>query len=887
LQNAAEACTTEGVEITAAGTWKFMELLERASQLQALNSALSQVKAREGQGCVALVYGEAGIGKTSLVEHFLDEHKARWRILQGVCDSLFTPRPLGPLHDIALQTQGQLPSLLDSESKRTAIFSACLNELQQQATILVIEDVHWADEATLDLLKYLGRRIRQTISLMILTYRDDEVGADHPLRILLGDLASSHALHRIPVTHLSKDAVYELAKNKKVDSLELHRLTNGNPFFVTEVLAVERGIPETVRDAVLARAARLSSSARAVLEAAAVIGSHVEPWLLSNIVGKESMNVEECIAKGMLQAQGEYYAFRHELARQTILESISSQRKITLHRLALDALKESPATRDDLARLANHAEGTKDASAVLEYAPAAARKASTASSHREAAALYKLALRFSDVLPPAERADLLEAYADESGKISQIGEEITARQKALEIWRKLGNRLKEGENLAHLSTIFVMNGQNAEAEQASRAAIEMLEAFPANAQLTLAYSIQANQRMLNLDFADAVRWGEKAIALAERFEDIENLRATYTTIGAALIFTDPERGRVTLEHGLSLARESGLEMSIIGSLNVFANACCQVYQFALANRYLSEGLAFATEHDLDHSYLFLLATQALSHLYQGRWDESATAASSVLQRHGGNAVTRAIALVVLARLRARRGDPDVMTVLNEALELTPPTDSLMRLGRIWAARVEALWLADHHEQAREEASAAFDMAVGKQHAWFTGEMAFWQWRMGKEIMLPQWTASPYALQIAGDWRGAAEEWEERGCPYEQAMALMDGDEAAQLAALEIFERLGARPIIEILKRQMRAQGIHIPRGPRPATRENPFGLTAREMEVLSCLAESLSNNAIAKKLSISTRTAEHHIASILQKMGVGSRAEAVALALKENLLPSE
>jgi DNA-binding CsgD family transcriptional regulator/tetratricopeptide (TPR) repeat protein len=863
-----------------------MELLERSSQLQALNSALSQVRAREGEGCVALVYGEAGIGKTSLIEHFIKGHKHSWRVLQGACDSLFTPRPLGPLYDIALQLSGNLLNLLDSESNRTAIFSACLNELKEQKTILVIEDVHWADEATLDLLKYLGRRIRQTVSLMILTYRDDEIGADHPVQILLGDLASSQALHRIPVSPLSKDAVHELAKNKRVDSFELHRLTNGNPFFVTEVLAVESGIPETVRDAVLARAARLSSSARGVLEAAAVIGSRVEPWLLSNIAGAESIYVEECIARGMLQSQVEYYAFRHELARQTILDSISLQRKIALHRLALNALKESPETRDDLARLANHAEGTKDAEAVLEYAAATARQASAASSHREAAALYKLALRFSDGLLPAERAELLEAYADESGTISQIGEEITARRKALEIWRNLGNLLKQGENLAHLSHIFVMNGRNTEAEQASRAAIEMLEALPATAQLALAYSIQANQRMLNLDFTEAVQWGEKAIALAERFEDKANLRATYTTVGAALIFTDFDNGRTTLEYNLSLARESGLERSIVGALQVFANACCQVYQFVLADRYLSEGLAFAVERDLDYSCLFLLATQALSHLYQGRWNECVVSASSVLQRHGANAVTRAIALVVLARLRARRGDPEVMTVLDEALELTPPTDSLMRLGRIWAARVEALWLADHYEQALEEASAAFDVAVGKQHAWFTGEMAFWQWRMGKQVSLPPWTAKPFALQIAGDWHGAAEEWKERGCPYEQAMALTDGDEAAQLVALEIFERLGARPIMEKLKQKMRAQGISIPRGPRAATRENPHGLTAREMEVVALIAQGKSNREIAIVMTVGEKTIETYVTRILNKLNFESRVQIATWAIEKGLSSS-
>ncbi|HMD81885.1 MAG TPA: AAA family ATPase, partial [Anaerolineales bacterium] len=414
-----------------------MELLERASQLLALNSALSQVKAREGQGCIALVYGEAGIGKTALVEHFLDEHKARWRILQGACDSLFTPRPLGPLHDIALQAQGQLPTLLESEANRTAIFSACLNELKERATILVIEDVHWVDEATLDLLKYLGRRIRQTVSLLILTYRDDEIGVDHPLRILLGDLATSHALYRIPVSPLSKEAVRELAKNKRVNSVELHRLTNGNPFFVTEVLAVESGIPETVRDAVLARAARLSLSARAVLDAAAVIGSRVEAWLLSNIVGAEFARVEECIARGMLQSQDKYYAFRHELARQTILEAISVQRKITLHRMVLNALRESPETRNDLARLANHAEGTKDANAVLEYAPAAARQASALGAHRQASLHYRIALQYGDLVSVEERAELHDTYSDECDFADQMSEAEQSQQQALRLWREL------------------------------------------------------------------------------------------------------------------------------------------------------------------------------------------------------------------------------------------------------------------------------------------------------------------------------------------------------------------------------------------------------------------------------------------------------------------
>jgi DNA-binding CsgD family transcriptional regulator len=225
-------------------------------------------------------------------------------------------------------------------------------------------------------------------------------------------------------------------------------------------------------------------------------------------------------------------------------------------------------------------------------------------------------------------------------------------------------------------------------------------------------------------------------------------------------------------------------------------------------------------------------------------------------------------------------------MLDEGLALSTQVGAFRReYARV--ARAELAWLASDNDRAIEEARAVYDMVMSKEHPWVLGELAFWRWRAGDEFTPPAWIAKPFALQIAGDWRGAADEWEGRGCPYEQALALMDGDETAQLAALEIFERLKAIPAAEKLKQKMRSQGTRVRRGPRPATRENPYGLTAREMEVLASLVEGLNNNAIAKKLTLSTRTVEHHITSILQKMEVTSRNEAVALALKENLLPFE
>ena len=857
-----------------------MELLERDLHLKALHSALSEA---DSEGRVALIYGEAGIGKTSLVDHFIKEQDKSWRILWGVCDSLFTPRPLGPLHDIAPQTQGNLLKLLDSECNREAIFSACLNELKREKTIFVVEDVHWADEATLDLLKYLGRRVRQTKSLLILTYRDDEIDMDHPLRFLLGDLAPSHALHRIPVSSLTNEAVRELARNKNIDPVALHDMTNGNPFFVTEVLAVGSGIPETVRDAVLARAARLSLSARGVLEAAAVIGSRVEPWLLSNIVGAGSANVEECIARGMLQFQGDNYTFRNELARQTILETIFLERRLALHRMVLSVLKESSETRNDLARLANHAEGTKDVSAVLEYAPAAAQQASAASSHREAIALYQLALRFADSLPPVRHAQMLEAYEVELWYANQMAERMIALQKAIELWHSIGDRLREGDNVGTLAVTCYMIGRKAEAEQASQSAIAILEALPPGPELARAYKSQCFIRMENRDCAQAIIWGEKAIALAEQCADLETVARACNYAGMSLLVIDYERGRAFMERSLHIGREADLPFTIAGTLANFSQTLVELYKFEEAERYLTEGISYATEHDDEYHLQEMLTWQAFARFHQGQWSEANETLLKVLPRPNLDLLVYNYALLALGRLRVRLGEASALAMLDEGLALSMQVGAAS-LEYARAARAELGWLAGDQDRAIEEARAVYDIAVSKEHPWVAGDLAFWRWRVGDDFDPPSWIAKPFALQIAGDWRGAAEEWERCGCPYEQALALMDGDESSQLAALEIFERLGARPIIEILKQKMRAEGISIPRGPRPATRENPFGLTAREMEVLVCLGERLNNSAIAKQLSLSTRTVEHHIASILQKMEVQSRNEAVASALKNNLL---
>ena len=855
-----------------------MELLERDIPLAELDDALRQAVAGNGQ--VVLVSGEAGIGKSSLVEHFTRRQR-EVRVLWGVCDALFTPRPLGPLHDIAAQTKGELARLLRAESGRPAIFTACLNEFRSRPGIVVFEDIHWADEATLDLLKFLGRRIQRTPALLLATYRDDELGPQHPLRLLLGDLATSTAMRRLTLAPLSVAAVRLLAAEGLVDVEKLHQQTGGNPFYVTEVLATGQGsgVPLTVRDAVLARVARLSLSGRAVLNAAAVIGARIEPWLLAEVTQAEARAVDESLDLGILLAQGEMLAFRHELARQALLDAIPPHQCAFLNRAVLDALLAAPVTQNDVTRLAHHAEAADNVEAVLELAPAAAKAAAAASAHREAAALYALALRYAAHLAPVDLAPLLDSYASESFLIGQLQEGIAARRQAYEVWRAANNSLKQGANLAHLTILLLTAGQNAEAEQTSKTAIELLEQLPPGHELALAYRVRATLYLVSRDCRQAITLAEKALALGQRFGDTAVQATAHNTIGTAWLFVDYEHGREYLEQRLAVALEADLEARAGTIYANLGSGSGELYHFTQARRYLAEGIAYATERDLDHNRLYMLAWLALTQLYLGHWAEAANAAAEVLRRSDVSAISRIVGLVALGRLHCRRGDPGAHATLDEALKLAIQTDTVQRLAPVRAARAEAAWLAGNRQQALEDARAVYDLAVSKQHPWFTGELAFWRWRAGDRVDVPEWTAVPFARQMAGDWQAAAAAWEALGCPYEQARALADGDSEAQKAALAILEQLDAQPLAEAVRQKLRAAGVQtITRGPRAATRENPFGLTNRQVEILELLTENLTNAEIAARLHISPKTVDHHVSAVLAKLDVPSREEAAELA---------
>jgi DNA-binding CsgD family transcriptional regulator len=855
-------------------------VLERSHELAALAAARAEVS-DTGRGRLVLIAGEAGIGKTALVDAFCATLPDA-RVLRGGCDPLLTARPLGPLADIAEHTGGELAELIDHGAAGAALLGAFARELRRAPSVIILEDLHWADEATLDFLLLFGRRIETVPALTLVTFRDDELDRAHPLRVVIGDLPRATA-RRLSLGPLSAEAVAQLARGAELDPGDLYRQTAGNPFFVTEALAAGgASLPDTVRDAVLARAARLEPGARDLLDAVAIVPSHVELWLLEALVAGNLSHLERCLASGMLHVIDGAVAFRHEIARTAIQDVLPPDRALRLHRGAVAALADPPRGRPDFARLAHHAEAAGAADAVLSYAPDAAERAAVLGAHREAAAQFARALRFADRLSAERRASLLERRAYECYLTGAIGQAIAARTAALTEYRSLGDQRGQGDTHRWLSRLAWFAGDNVEAEAQAQRAVELLDELPPGPELAMAQSNMAQLRMLAYDHDGALDWGSRATALAERLGETEILVHALNNVGMARLESGRGRGE-ELERSLALATEAGLEEHVARGHTNLGSSSVEMRDYPRASRHLGEGIAYCFERDLDSWGLYMTGWRARLDLEQGRWDEAAAAAAAVLRRPGTAVPSRITPLTVLGRLRARRGDPDVWGPLDEALELAAGTGEVQRLLPVALARAEARWLGGEPDAVADETDGVLELATARATIWGLGELLAWRRRAGlTDPPLAREPAEPWRLELAGRGAAASRAFTELGCAYDAALAaLADDDEALLRHSHAELLRLGAHTSAAHVARVMRDRGVRdLRQGPRASTRENPAGLTARELDVVALLSEGLRNAQIADRLVVSRKTVDHHVSAILGKLGVSTRTEAAAEAVR-------
>ncbi len=858
-------------------------VLERDDLLAELRSYLDE--ASEGRGMMAFVAGEAGIGKTTLVRTLRQDLGDAVKVLWGACDPLSTPRPLSPLLDIAADRDSGISDVMTEGADPYDLFGALVAHLKSgvRPTMVVVEDLHWADQATLDFIRYVGRRVPETKSLVVATFRDDEIGPDHPLRPVLGDLASSRDwVRRLKLPPLSERALEVLAGDREVDVVDLHRITGGNAFFVTEILAGDESLPASVSDAVLARVNRLDTDARRVVEVTSIAPRALEVDYAVRLAGTDLAAAERSVHAGVVIGEGRFLRFRHELARSAVEESMLPARRIDFHRRMVDLLEDE--VEPDLARLAHHAVRTGDAYLVHRFAPKAADEAAARGAHRQAAEFLEAAVTHAGGVSPGVEAELRMKLAWELFIINrpEVASEHAAA--AVDLHRPSGDRIALGRALSARARID-WNLSPDEARATIQEAISVLLDEPPGQPLAYAYYQAAHFNMLARNHDLAIEFCGKCIETAESVGATDEREIGVLTLGTTELVTgDVDRGIELLLGVIERARTRDDYRRRLVALSMLGTGGGEARRYPDAARWLEEAIGLARGFDEDYTASYSTAWLARIAFEIGDWDRAASLAATV--DHQGAVICRLTADGALARVRVRRGDPGAVELLEELRHLGEGQE-LQHRWPTTAGRAELAWLRG--EMAKVEATARpdFERALNTDSPWAKGEMGFWMWRAGGIDEPPEGAAEPWARHIAGDWEAAIRAWQALGCPYEEAMARADsGTEENLRSALDIFQRLGARPAADWTRPLLRELGIEqVPPRPREATRVRPAMLTARQMEVLGLVTEGLTDAEIAERLFISPKTAGHHVSAILRKLGVRSRTEAAAAALKMGIAP--
>jgi DNA-binding CsgD family transcriptional regulator len=851
-------------------------LLERDSELAALSGVLREAAA--SRGSVALVSGEAGIGKSTLVREIAPLVR-NGRYLLGACDDLSTRRTLGPFRDLAGSVAAELTRAVQEASDRDRVLAALRSELARRPhpAVLVVEDVHWADDATLDALHYLVRRVPHLPALLVLTFRDYEVGRNHPLHDVLAAARQAAPVLHLSLEPLSRRAVGELSGDSGADPEQVYAVTAGNPFFVTEVVAVGGDrVPPTVMEAVLARARRLDRTTRDLLERLSVVPSALEPWLvdrLASAVGGISA-LAPAEEHGLVHVSPERVVFRHELTRRAIADSLPASRRIELNRSVLDALLAYGEA--DLSRLVHHAREASNTEAVLRFAPDAAREAASAGAHREAAAHYRLVLTHRDRFPPGEQADLLEAYAVECYTLGAAADAVKAQARAVELRERLGDESALGSSLRWLSRMHWWAGETAYAEQAARRAIAVLERGTDTRQLALALSNRSQLLSLAYHCEESIEVGRRAAALAREVGDQAVLSHALTNVGMSQYTIGEPTGYQVLAEALGIALAAGETDHALRAHVAISSGYLDDFRLEEAADVLGSGIELADRAEQVAYLRFLSLERARLHLLRGDWDGVWRDAGFGLD--SPQVPLRWGALLAIGRMQLRRGHEDGERMLREGLALGTGMAELQRTAPMAAALAEAAWLRGEPAEARQVAEPAFAEARELGALAHEAELGFWLGLASAEVP-PTGSDRPYALLGSGRWRDAAAAWERAGAPYERALAMfMSDDSDILLAALDGLTPLGADALARRFRRRLRELGVtHLPRGPTRATRANAAGLTARQAEVLQLIGQGLTNAQIADRLVLSVRTVDSHVSAVLNKLGVHTRQEAAHL----------
>jgi DNA-binding CsgD family transcriptional regulator/tetratricopeptide (TPR) repeat protein len=870
-----------------------IELIEREDAHQLLMSTYQA--ARNGAGRSILLSGEAGVGKSALVRRFVNEINAECRVFQGGCELLSTPRPLGPVQDFASAIGGEVELFVREGEKAARISQALLGELSQtdKPTVLVFEDIHWADHATLDLIKFLGRRIAHQTALVLITYRDDELDSDHDLHTTIGELPSA-ATQRIRLRPLSRDGVATLMHKAGRPIANLYEITGGNPFFVTALLRDDGSVgydsSVSIRDMVFSRVRRLSSSARQLCELLSVVPGQFELSMLQAIAEQPVVEaIDLCVSAGMVELNGTFLRYRHELARQAIEDGLSVSRARQLHSLVFDGLDASKGVA--LARLVHHAAKAGRGARVLELAPRAAAEARRLGAHREALTYYEHLLPNLDQAVRSTQAEILEGWAYAQAAVGWPDEAVfNALIKAVAIWREINELERAGTCLRLLAFGCWLVGKRDMASNFLNQAIDLLESIPPTAALAIAYSMKTKTFLAVSDTEQAVAMGQKAITLSQTLNDKEAQAHALTYLGTALLRSERSEGAEVLAQGIALGRAHGFHESTTDAYHNLTETLIKQYRFAEAKLYCTEAIAFNGQMDMSRAYLEGLDSQIA--VFDARYSDALKIATSALGSVPVSAIfVRWPALLARGMALSRLGEVGAEEALLESLDTAYRLDFTQDILPSSIALIEHQVFAGQLAKARFSLTQAWHKRGFEVNSWMIGALYAWGGRLGVELQgetrdgKAYQLAEPYRFEMAGEYHLAAQAWGKLGVPFEKAMALMHCGHQGMLQAIDIFGKIGAHQAHAMAEVEARGRGIKgLKRGQYKAASQNPAGLTAREIQILGFIADGQSNVQIALLLNRSERTVEHHVSSMLSKTQARNRLALLEWAHKADLL---
>ena len=864
-----------------------MELIERSGFLTSMQMKFEDVV--DGEGHCMLICGEAGIGKTSIVKQFCKEKKNICKIYLGTCDALFTPRPLAPLYDIIWQLGKDIGESSMNITNRADLFARFFHELENQrdTTLIVIEDIHWADEATLDFIKFLARRITRLHCLLILTYRDNEIHSSHPLRTVLGQLPTD-SFTRLQLTLLSKHAVEKLAIRKGYKGEDVYAISNGNPFYVNEILAgYSTGIPDNIKDSILSYYNRLSEKTKQSLQILSVMPTGLELKYLEKIEPQYQTTIHNCLDLKILIHNEGLISFKHELYRRTIETSLSPLVRVTLNKRILNLLVEDLEENGQTERIVHHAKNANEYDLVVKYAPIAARRSAAVGAHIEASKLYLSTIEYYQGHDKDFLVQVYEAYAYECYLTQQIKEAIIYTNKALQSWKGKDDKEKICDSLRFLSRLWWLDGNRKKAETYAAEAIEVVSGQPTSKAKAMALSNISQLKMLSDQPEECIFWGEQAIAMAEELADQEILCHALNNVGTmhSRIQSTRQKGMEQLQQSLEIALKNSYQEHAARAYGNLGNGSVLTRDYEVAKKILEPGIAYCVERDLDSWIKLIQSLKARMNFETGNWDQAYQIAEDVIKSGGQVKLGRIDALAVVARIKMRRGEPDILPLLEEAISIALKATDLQRMVPALVASLEYEWITGKEFIEKSAIDHVFNLVEKTGNVYENSEFAFWLFKARKQkASVPELFAG-YKLTSQVTALKAAEIWKQLGCPYEHALALFEGNENDKRTAMTIMHRLGAVTIIEKMKLQMRNWGIkNIPRGLRKTTRSNPANLTERELDILQLLKEGLQNKEIASRLFISAKTVEHHVSAIFYKLEVNSRIKAVQEASQLGIL---